>query len=350
MLTFGIIGGGMIANFHAQAILAMKGGKLGAIYARNPQKASDLGSKYNCTPYSDLNELLADESIDIVTIATPSGAHLEPTIAAAKAGKHIICEKPLEVKPARIEEMIQVCKENKVVLAGIFNRRFNPAVAALKKATDQGRFGQLTLCDAYVKWYRSQEYYDSGDWRGTWQLDGGGALMNQSIHTIDQLIYLAGNIKRLSASVTCLTHEGIEVEDTAVAILEFENGARGIIQGATSCWSTNGHPAEVQLCGSEGSVFMSDESFRVWDFKIPSTDDDFIKENLMYDTMRGFGANDPSAINFDGHLRNFEDVVEAIETNREPLITGAEGLKAVRVIDAIYRSAQLNGAWIALED
>lgn len=349
MLTFGIIGGGMIANFHAQAIQAMKGGQLGAIYARNPEKVKALALQYNCKAYTDLNDLLTDKSIDIVTIATPSGAHLEPTIAAAKAGKHIICEKPLEVTPARIEEMIQVCKAQNVVLAAIFNRRFNSAMKAFKKAVDKGRFGQLTLCDAYVKWYRTQEYYDSGAWRGTWQLDGGGALMNQSIHTIDQLIYLAGNIKRLSASTTCLTHEGIEVEDTAVAILEFENGARGVIQGATSCWSSQGHPAEVHLCGSAGSVFMSDESFRVWDFKSPTTDDDFVRKNLMENAAQGLGANDPSAMNFNGHLRNFEDVVQAIETGKKPLITGEEGLKAVKVIDAIYRSAKQNGAWITLE-
>jgi len=349
MQTFAIIGGGMIANFHAQAIHAMKGGKLGGIYTRNPEKGKSLALQYNCKTYTDLNDLLADKSIDIVTIATPSGAHLEPTIAAAKAGKHIICEKPLEVTPARIEKMIQVCKEQNVILGGVFNRRFNAAMNALKKAVDNGRFGQLTLCDAYVKWYRTQEYYDSAAWRGTWQLDGGGALMNQSIHAIDQLIYLAGNVKRLSASITCLTHEGIEVEDTAVAIIEFENGARGVIQGSTSCWSTKGHPAEIHLCGSEGSVFMSDEFFRVWDFKNPTADDDFIKNNLMEDTIQALGANDPSAINFNGHVRNFEDVVEAIENGRSPLITGEEGLKVVKVIDAIYRSAKQNGIWITMD-
>ena len=349
MQTFGIIGGGMIANFHAQAIQAMQGGQLGAIYARNPDKAKALGLRYHCKAYSTLADLLADQSIDIVTIATPSGAHLAPTIAAAKAGKHIICEKPLEVTPTRIEQMIQVCKEHNVVLGGIFNRRFNAAIDAFKTAVDKGRFGQLTLCDAYVKWHRTQEYYDSGAWRGTWQLDGGGALMNQSIHTIDQLIYLAGPVKRLSASVTCLAHEGIEVEDTAVAILEFENGARGVIQGATSCWSSTGHPAEVHLCGSQGSVFMSDESFRVWDFKNPTAEDDYIRNNLMQDTGQGLGANDPSAINFDGHVRNFEDVVDAIETGRRPQITGEEGLKAVKVIDAIYRSAKQEGTWITID-
>lgn len=348
MQTFGIIGGGMIANFHAQAIQAMKGGKLGAIYARNPDKAAALAQKYQCKAYTNLAHLLADKSIDIVTIATPSGAHLEPTLAAAKAGKHIVCEKPLEVTPERIKEMISVCAKHKVVLAGIFNRRFNPAVVALKKAVSEGRFGTLTLCEASIKWYRTQEYYDSGAWRGTWKLDGGGALMNQSIHTIDQLIYFVGPVKRLSASTTCLIHEGIEVEDTAVAILEFENGARGVIQGATSCWSSTGHPAEVQICGSEGSVFLSDESFRVWDFKQSQPEDDYIKEHLMTGAAVGLGANDPNAINFNGHLRNFEDIVQAIEANRKPLITGAEALKAVAVIDAIYRSAKNGGKWIDL--
>ena len=241
------------------------------------------------------------------------------------------------------QQMIDVCAKNKVILAGIFNRRFNPAVQHLKKAVEAGRFGKLTLCDAYVKWYRTQAYYDSGAWRGTWKLDGGGALMNQSIHTIDQLIYLAGDIKRLTASMDCLIHEGIEVEDIAVAILEFKNGARGVIEGSTSCWSSQGHPAEVQLCGSEGSVFLADESFRVWDFQIAAPEDVYVKTHLMEGAETGLGANDPSAINFEGHRLNFEDVVQAIENNRQPLITGEEALKAVKVITAIYESAQQNG-------
>lgn len=338
----------MIANFHAQAIQAMENGQLGAIYARNPQKAAELGEKYACKAYHELDALLDDPEIDIVTIATPSGAHLEPTLASAKKGKHIICEKPLEITPDRIEQMIQACAENKVVLAGIFNRRFNPAVQKLKQAVEQGRFGRLTLCSAYVKWYRTQEYYDSGAWRGTWALDGGGALMNQSIHTIDQLIYLAGNVKRLSASVDCLVHEGIEVEDTAVAVLEFEHGARGVIESATSCWSSTGHPAEIHLCGSEGSVFMTDESFRVWDFKESTQTDEYVKKHLMESADTGLGANDPSAINFEGHRLNFADVVQAIEKGQQPLITGAEALKAVKVITAIYESAQQNGKWVEL--
>ncbi len=355
MQTFGIIGGGMIAAFHAQAIQSMEGGKLGAIYARNPQKAKELGDRFHCKYYSNLDNFLADDSIDIVTIATPSGAHLEPTIAAARAKKHIICEKPLEVTPARIQQMIDVAKEEGVLLSGIFNRRFNPAVTALKEAVDKGRFGTLSLCDAQIKWYRDQAYYDSATWRGTMALDGGGALMNQSIHTIDLLLYLVGNVKRLSASMALLTHENIEVEDTAVAILEFENGARGTIQGSTSCWSSTGHPAEVQLCGSEGSVFLQDDGFRVWDFKEKNKpassagrQDIYVKENLMQSNEVGLGANDPKAINFIGHQRNFEDVVQAIEVGRKPLVTGEEAMRSVRLINAIYRSARSGGEWVVL--
>lgn len=348
MKKFGIIGGGTIARFHGQAIQAMTDGKLEAIFARRPDIAKKLGEEFNCTYYSNLDDFLANKNIDIVTIATPSGAHLEPAIKAAAAGKHIICEKPLEVTPERVQQMIDHCQKNNVLLSGIFNRRFNLAVTHLKQAIEKKRFGKITLCDAQIKWFRDQAYYDSAAWRGTWQLDGGGALMNQSIHTVDQLIYLVGNIKRLSATIACLAHENIEVEDTAVAILEFENGARGVIQGSTACWSSTGHPAQVQICGDEGSVFLTDETFQVWDFKNPMPEDDFIKKNLMAGNEKGLGANDPTAINTIGHQRNFEDVVDALENGRAPFVTGEEALRAVEVIDAIYRSAKADGKWIYL--
>lgn len=348
MKTFGIIGGGNIAHFHAQAIQAMETGKLGAAYVRNPEQAVAFEKRHGCRVYTELADLLADPEIDIVTITTPSGAHLDPAVAAARAGKHIICEKPLEVTPGRVSEMIQVCETEGVLLSGIFNRRFTPAVEALRKAVQSGRFGVLTFCDAYVKWYRTQAYYDSAAWRGTWALDGGGALMNQSIHTIDLLIYIAGNIKRLSATTACLSHEGIEVEDTAVAILEFESGARGVIQGSTACWSSSGHPAEVQICGSKGSAFLKDDRFSVWDFQESDPEDEWIQANLVGASASGAGANDPNAMDFLGHQRNFEDVVAALESGKTPLITGAEAMKSVQVIDAIYRSAGEEGKWVSL--
>jgi len=182
--------------------------------------------------------------------------------------------------------MISVCREYDVVLSGIFNRRFNPAVTALKKAIDSGRFGHLSLCSAYVKWFRTQAYYDSGGWRGTKALDGGGALMNQAIHTIDLLQYLAGPINKLSGSVTCVSHERIDVEDTAVAILEFQNGARGVIEGSTSSWSKDGHPAEIQITGSTGSVFLRDDKLVKWEFESETAEDEKIRSRYTdYNTQ-----------------------------------------------------------------
>lgn len=348
-MKFGIIGAGMIANFHAKAIQAMEGGELHSFYGRRQEAVDELVAENGGKGYTDLDAFLADPELDIVTIATPSGAHLDPALAAAKAGKHVVCEKPLEVTPDRIDMMISACETAGVTLAGIFNRRFHPAMDAFKKAVEEGRFGTLTMCDAYTKWYRDQAYYDSGAWRGTWALDGGGALMNQSIHLIDQLIYVAGDVASVSASTACLAHEGIEVEDTAVAILEFKNGARGVIQGSTACWSSTGHPAELHVCGTKGSVFLADEKFRVWDFSEDDAEDEQIRAELMQSSeTKGLGANDPKAINFEGHKRNFEDIVTAIREGRTPSVDGQEARRAVALICAIYESAKNDGAKVYL--
>ncbi len=342
-MKFGIIGAGMIANFHAEAIKAMADGELHSFYGRRQEAVDQLVAEHGGKGYTDLDQFLADPELEIVTIATPSGAHLEPALAAAAAKKHVICEKPLEVTPERIDQMIAACEENGVTLSGIFNRRFQPAIQAFKAAADAGRFGQLTMCDAYVKWYRDQAYYDSGAWRGTWALDGGGALMNQGIHTIDQLIYVAGDVKAVSATSACLIHDNIEVEDTLCAILEFQSGARGVLQASTACWSSTGHPAEVHVCGEKGSAFLVDEAFRVWDFQEPVPEaDDHVRSQLMMDSEgeAGLGANDPSAINFAGHQLNFEDVVAAIREGRPPAVDGKEARRAVALICAIYESAK----------
>ena len=346
-MRFGIIGTGMIAQFHAKAIQALDDCTLVGVCGSNQLKAQAFGENYGCEGYGSIEDLCSSD-VDIVTIATPSGMHLKHCRTVASHGKHIICEKPLEITPQRVEQMIEICSSHGVVLSGIFNRRFNLAVTYLKQAIDDGRFGKLSLCDAYVKWYRTQAYYDSGGWRGTTEIDGGGALMNQGIHTIDLLQYLAGPIKRLSGSVACVSHERIDVEDTAVAILEYASGARGVIEGSTSSWSKNGHAAEIQISGSQGSVFLKDDKFSTWEFEHETALDEQIRTELGYAQGTGLGANDPGAINYDGHIANFKDAVKAIRDNRTPAVSGQEGLKSVKIIDAIYRSAEQNGAWINL--
>ncbi|MFM2242226.1 MAG: hypothetical protein RLZ97_1081, partial [Verrucomicrobiota bacterium] len=262
--------------------------------------------------------------------------------------KHVICEKPLEITTERIDTLMAAAAANQRTLAAVLNRRFHPGMDAFKKAADEGRFGILTSASAYVKWYRDQAYYDSAGWRGTWALDGGGALMNQSIHTVDALLHLAGPAKSVQANAACLAHERIEVEDMLVAIVEFQNGARGVIECSTCTWSKDGHPARVQLAGTDGSVFLADESFELWDFRDERPEDAEIRRTLMKGQEAGLGANDPKAINFYQHQRNFEEVVNAIHEGREPSTSATEARKSVALITAIYESARNNGAKIEL--
>ena len=347
-MNFAIIGTGMISHFHAKAIKAMNNGQLYAVYGFNSEQANAFSKKYNCKSFFSLEELLKDSNVDIITIATPSGTHAELSIQALKAKKHVACEKPLDVTLEKIDAAIKTAEENNVVLAGILNRRFHPVMNLAKNACEKQRLGKLTMCDAYIKWYRDEQYYKSADWRGTWKLDGGGALMNQAIHTIDQLIYLAGDIEYVQASVTNILHKEIEVEDTAVAIVEFVNGARGVIQASTACWSSTGHPAEIQLCGLEGSLFISDEDLKVWNFKNETPEDKRIRDQYINSSTIGLGANDPSAINFEGHTKNFEHIVYSIQNGTTPSVSAQEARKAVAVISAIYESAKSNGKKIKI--
>ena len=343
-MNFGIIGTGTIGRFHAQAIRAMDGGTLHSVY--NHRAAS--GAEFGVASFTDLAAFLADPGLEIVTIATPSGAHFEPALAALQAGKHVICEKPLEITTVRIDELIAAAAVSGKTLAAILNRRFNPAMAAFKAACDAGRLGRIVSASCYVKWFRDQAYYDSAAWRGTWALDGGGALMNQAIHSIDALLHLAGPVRSVQANTACLAHERIEVEDIAVAILEFESGARGVIEGSTCCWSASGHPARVQICGTEGSVFLADEAFEAWDFKNEAPGDETIRTTLMRGNQAALGGNDPKAIQFHQHQRNFEEVVAAIREGREPSTSAREARQAVALIEAIYQSAAGGGVKISL--
>lgn len=338
----------MVADYHAKAINAMDSGELLSATGRNPSRINAFADQHSCKPYASVEEMLSEPELDIVTIATPSGAHFDPAMAAIAAGKHVIIEKPLEITTQRIDEMVAAAKEAGVTIAAILNRRFHPAMDAFKKAINAGRLGRITSASAYVKWYRNQEYYDSAAWRGTWELDGGGVLINQSIHTIDILLHLAGPVKSVQASTACLAHNDIEVEDIGVAILEFENGARGVIEGSTCSWSKDGHPARVQISGTQGSVFLADDAFETWDFMDKMAEDEYIHTNLMKGSAAGLGANDPNAMSFQQHQMNFEEVVQAIRERREPCTSAKDARRSVELIRAIYESAQNDGAKVHL--
>jgi UDP-N-acetyl-2-amino-2-deoxyglucuronate dehydrogenase len=337
---FGIVGLGLIADFHAKAIQAISGGRssLVACCSRSAKKAQEFEKKYGCTGYTDIDKFLAHPGLDIVSLCTPSGAHLEHSLAAAKAGKHVIAEKPLEITPERCDKIIAACESAKVSLAGIFQSRFSEVAGIVKKAVDQGRFGTLVLGDAYVKWFRSQEYYDDGGWHGTQSLDGGGALINQAIHAIDLLQWFMGPVESVQAFTGTIGHKRIEVEDNAVAALRFRNGAFGVIVGSTSVYP--GFLKRIEISGTKGSVILEEETLKAWDFAEGLPEDKEIREKFGAGAETGGGAADPAAISFEGHRRQFEEFITALEQGRSPLVDGREAKKAVEIIQAIYTSAK----------
>ncbi|MCA9181688.1 MAG: Gfo/Idh/MocA family oxidoreductase [Planctomycetales bacterium] len=335
---FGIIGCGMIANFHARAIADLDNAKLVACHNRTPSKAEALAAEFGGDVYTDLEQMLARDDLDIVTICTPSGAHCEPAVAAAQAGKHVIVEKPLDVTRERCQAMIDACQTAGVKLATIFPSRFHRSSLLMKQAVEQGRFGKLALGDAYVKWYRTQEYYDSGAWRGTWKLDGGGALMNQAIHSVDLLLWLMGPVVDVMAHTATLAHERIEVEDVATATLRFANGALGTIEATTAGFP--GSLKKIELTGSRGTAILEEEDIIKWEFAEPADDDARLRAEMQGRTKTGGGAGDPAAIGHHAHSLLFRDFLEAIEQDRPPCIDGREGMRSVELILAIYQSAK----------
>ncbi|MHB8863019.1 MAG: Gfo/Idh/MocA family protein [Pirellulaceae bacterium] len=337
-IGFGLVGCGMIAHFHARAVADIRGASVVACYDTFPAAADRLADSIGCRAYHDLQAMLNDPRVEVVTICTPSGAHLEPAVAAAAAGKHVIVEKPLEITLQRCDRIIDACARAGVVLSTIFPSRFHEASQLLKKAIDKGRFGRLTVGDAYVKWYRTQQYYDSGAWRGTWKLDGGGALMNQAIHSVDLLTWLMGPVQDLSARFATLTHERIEVEDVAMATLRFQNGALGIIEATTAAFP--GALKRIEIHGSEGSAVLQEEDITTWTFAHPAPTDAALLRRMAGKTKTGGGAADPSAIGHHGHTAQFKDVLQAIRSNRKPLIDGLEGRRSVEIILAIYKAAE----------
>ena len=337
MTGWAIVGCGMIAKFHAKAIADIKGSKLVACHSRSIDKAKEFVGVFGGTAYDDLAKMLADPAVDVVTICTPSGAHLEPGIAAARAGKHVLVEKPLEVTSARCDRLIDECSRVGVQLGTIFPSRFHKSAQLLKVAVEQNRFGTVSLAAAYVKWFRTQAYYDSGKWRGTWKLDGGGALMNQAIHSVDLLLWLMGPVKSVSAMTALRAHERIEVEDTATAILEFESGALGTIEATTAAFP--GSLKRIEIAGSNGSATLEEEALTQWSFSKSNKNDAKIVEE-MKSNVTGGGAADPAAIGHKAHRDLFANFLIGIKKGTLCSIDGLEGKKSVELITAIYKSAR----------
>jgi predicted dehydrogenase len=330
-IHIGLIGGGNITETHARAAHAIPGVEISAIHGTNAEKIASLSHEHGATPYQEFAAFLKHRPLDLVIIGSPSGLHATQGIAAARHGLHVLTEKPIEISTARADALIDAAKQSKVQLGVIFQDRMKPHIRQLKSWLDQGLLGKVLFVDARVKWYRPPEYYANSRWRGTLALDGGGALINQGVHTVDLLLWLLGDVVRVQARTATLLHK-IEAEDTAAAILEFSSSALGILHATTAAYP--GYPRRVEISGTEGTVILEHDRIIAANLRnAPAA-----AESAALDENQS--ASSAAVTDFRGHQTVLEDFLQAIQNNRTPACDGLEGRRSIALVESIYRAAK----------
>jgi UDP-N-acetyl-2-amino-2-deoxyglucuronate dehydrogenase len=340
-LGFGIVGAGMVARYHARALSAIgttSGARLTALCRADAGRAAEAAAEFGVPCESSLEALLARSDVDAVCLCTPSGQHAEQTLAAARAGKHVLVEKPMALDLADADAMIAACREAGVRLGVVLQRRTDPATRALHDAIRAGELGDLVLGSAGVPYFRPQSYYDSAGWRGTWALDGGGALMNQGIHLVDLLLWLmGGEVEVVGATGGTVAH-AIDVEDQVVAALRFSSGACGTIVATTA--AAPGFPHRVEVYGTRGGAQIEGDSVIRWAAAAGAVAPRISVADSAPDGGAGSGSA-PTGLGIAGHTFLVEDFVAAIREGRDPLVDGVEGRRSLALVLAIYAAAGL---------
>jgi UDP-N-acetyl-2-amino-2-deoxyglucuronate dehydrogenase len=331
-IHIGLTGGGNISETHARAARAIPGVAVTAVYGVNSEKVARLAREFNAQPFHDLNAFLSHRPLDLVMLGSPSGLHATEGIAAAQRGLHVLTEKPIEISTARADAIIAAAQQSNVKLGVIFQDRVKPDIRRLKHWLDAGLLGKPLLVDARVKWYRPPEYYGASKWRGTVALDGGGALINQGVHTVDLLLHLFGDVTRVQARTATVLHK-IEAEDTALALLEFASGAQGTLLATTAAYP--GYPRRVEITGTEGTVILEHDRIISANFRNPPPDLDL---NTAADTNPS--ASSAAVTDFRGHQAILEDFIAAIRENRLPLCDGRDARRSIALVESIYHSAR----------
>ena len=335
MIHIGIVGGGNISETHVRAAREIEGVEIAAIHGRNQKKSARLGQLYGGRVYEDFESFLDHRPMTMVAIGSPSGLHSEQGIAAARHGLHVLVEKPIDINTARADALIAECERAGVKLGVFFQDRVAPDLVRLKDLIDAGRLGKPILVSARVKWYRPPEYYSESRWRGTRGLDGGGALINQGVHTVDLLLWLMGDVTRVQSKAITALHK-IELEDTLVATLEFSNGAVGTLEATTSVYP--GYPRRLELTGSEGTIVVEGDRIVAADLRHPLEELSRAKEEIVHNS-----ANSPVVSDVGGHRRLLQDFIRAIELNGSPRCNGYEARRSVELVQAIYESSLTGG-------
>lgn len=329
-LSVGILGCGMIAAYHAKAILEIPGLTLKGAFDVNEKSKDELCKTYDIKAYESKEELITSNEVDIICICLPSGFHYSVAIECIENKKHVIVEKPMTFTSTEADDIINKAKENGVYVTVISQLRYSKAVKDLKNAVDNGYLGKITSADIYMKYYRSPEYYASSNWKGTLKMDGGGALMNQGVHGVDLLQYIAGPVKSVQALSKTLCHN-IEVEDTVSAVLEFESGALGVIQATTSVYP--GFGRRLEISGTEGTVKLVEDTIEYCEFKDKS-------KNLECSKSEKETGSKPDGMNHTLHKKQIADFAKAVRNKKEPFVNAVEGKKAIEIIEAVYKAAE----------
>jgi UDP-N-acetyl-2-amino-2-deoxyglucuronate dehydrogenase len=328
----GLVGSGNITQTHARAASAILGAQIAAIYGTNPQTVTHLAAEHQAKPYQDFAAFLAHKPMDLVILGTPSGQHAQQGIAAAQHSLHVLTEKPIDISTKNADALIAAAEKSKVKLAVIFQDRLKPNILRLKQWLDRGLLGKPLLVDARVKWYRPPDYYSNSKWRGTFALDGGGALINQAIHTVDLLLYLLGDVARVQARTATVLRK-IEAEDTAVATLEFASGAVGTLLATTAAYP--GYPRRLEITGTEGTVILEQDRIVAADLRNPPPDFANITAGDSNQSASSAAVTDIS-----GHKAILEDFLQAIANNTKPICDGREGRRSLALVESIYNSAR----------
>lgn len=334
-MNFAIIGCGVIAYTHVMAMKEIDRCNLYAVCDIVPEKVDEFAKTHNVGKvYYKYEDVLKDTDVEVVCVCVPSGTHGEITMAAAKVGKAIVCEKPMEITVEKINQVINVVEETGVKMQCIFQRRMMPVAIAVKRAVEEGKLGNIAMAGADLRYYRDQAYYDGDEWRGTWELDGGGALMNQGVHGVDLIIWMLGDkVSHIYGKAETLVRD-ISVEDTAAAVLKMEKGALCVIQSATSTYP--GFSSTFSIHGSKGSVIFNDEGILEWSF--------IDKENAPIRPDIGNeivgGSKNPIQIGNLGHRLLLEDIIDAVKEDRQPMIPPQMAVDAVKIICSIYESTK----------
>jgi predicted dehydrogenase len=305
-----------------------------AITSQREEHAKEFASKWNLRLwYTDYLKMLEEADLDAVIISTPHYLHYTMVMNAIKMSKHVLVDKPMAINLKEADEMINEARKKGVKLGVILQSRFDPIVRKVKEAVNAGKLGRLILGEAIVEWFRTQEYYNKSPWRGKWNTEGGGALINQAIHTIDLLLWIFGQPKQLWAQVDTFVHN-IEVEDLAIAAIRFENGALGIVQGSTAIYP--GLPTRLEIHGTKGTIIIKGEMLKRWSVMMEKeTVVDNVKEGLKSWTQ-------PELVPAINHALLIKDFTQAIIDDREPYVNGVEGRRSIELIMAIYKSSKTN--------